>query len=208
MKTVFFLLLINFSAVFSHEFPMLNNRIAKTDKRYSTFQTALTLMTNQNAYTIVETGTARGGSLNCAGDGCSTLIFGDWAYENHATVYSVDIDPLALSCSFNALGKAADNVLLVEQDSIEFLSTFNGSIDFLYLDSYGFQLDNPLPSQNHHLNEIIAAYPHLARDCVVMIDDCDLPYGGKGKLVIEYLLERGWKILAESYQVILIRGDQ
>jgi hypothetical protein len=30
-----------------------------------------------------------------------------------------------------------------------------------------------------------------------------LPGGGKGKLVIEYMLERNWEIVMQEYQVIL-----
>lgn len=57
----------------------------------------------------------------------------------------------------------------------------------------------------HHCREIIAAYPWLTPHSVVMIDDCDLPYGGKGKLAIEYLTNRGWVIFRSGYQVILIQ---
>jgi hypothetical protein len=77
-------------------------------------------------------------------------------------------------------------------------------IDFLYLDSYDYEWNNPSPSQEHHLREIQAAFPRLHENSVVMIDDCALPQGGKGKLAIEYLKERGWKILLEQYQTILI----
>lgn len=53
-----------------------------------------------------------------------------------------------------------------------------------YLDSFDFDISNPLPSQKHHLKEIEAAYDKLTDNSVVMIDDCDLPGGGKGKGVI------------------------
>ena len=37
-----------------------------------------------------------------------------------------------------------------------------------------------------------------------MVDDCDLPRGGKCKLVREFLLERGWKMVASSYQEVFV----
>jgi hypothetical protein len=42
-----------------------------------------------------------------------------------------------------------------------------------------------------------------------MIDDCDLSFGGKGKLVIQYLLDRGWKIALSGFDILpsLKEGD-
>jgi hypothetical protein len=95
-------------------------------------------------------------------------------------------------------------VHLVEGDSVNFLKNFDRQIDFLYLDSYDFEKNNPSPSQQHHLREIEAAYDKLTPQSIVMIDDCDLAHGGKGKLVIAYLLDKGWSIYAQDYQVILV----
>jgi hypothetical protein len=78
-------------------------------------------------------------------------------------------------------------------------------IDFIYLDSYDYELNNPIGSQLHHLKEIEAAHPFLRESSVIMIDDCDLPEGGKGKFAIEFLLERGWRVVKKQYQVILAR---
>lgn len=182
----------------------LNHRIFPNDKRFVTFQRVLNLMKERGVKTIVETGTARNGECNCAGDGCSTPIWGNWAKQNQATVYSVDIDPLAIHNSSLACSAYQDHMTFVSSDSVEFLANFNQPIDFLYLDSYDFDFSDPEPSQKHHLKEIIAAYPHLHKKSIIMIDDCDLPFGGKGKLVIDYLLDRGWKVILSAYQVILI----
>lgn len=184
---------------------VLEERIPENNHRYATFFFALLLMKERNVRTIVETGTARGGCRDCIGDGCSTLIFGDWALQNGSRLYSVDIDKKALENAKHALGKAGEFVNFTHHDSVEFLKSFNQSIDFLYLDSYDFDPKNPKPSQEHHLQEIQAAYPWLTKQSIVMIDDCALVHGGKGKLVIEYLLEKGWKIAAEGYQVLLVQ---
>jgi len=182
----------------------LENRIPKENARHQTFLKAMELMLERNVKTIVETGTSRYGGVHCIGDGCSTLIFSDWAKENNATLYSVDIDRNALLHAKAALKPPIEHVHFVHKDSVEFLKNFNRPIDFLYLDSYDFELDNPNPSQQHHLNEIKAAMPWLTENSIILIDDCDLPYGGKGKLVIEFLEDRGWKVLLEGYQVILV----
>lgn len=201
--TAFFLLVSNTTcATIEND---LSLRISPNDKRYPTFLLALQLMQERNVETIVETGTARNGVSACGGDGCSTSIFATWARKNKAALYSVDIDPKAIAKA-KSVTRKNPNVKFFIEDSVTFLSRFDKTIDFLYLDSFDFDSNNPLPSQIHHLNEIIAAYPHLSDNTIIMIDDCDLPHGGKGKLVIEYLLEKGWQILLAKYQTILIKN--
>lgn len=175
------------------------------DVRYATFDLAFQFMEQRNAKILVETGTARFGARGCNVDGCSTLKLGKWAKLHDAQVFSVDNNPQAIAESENALRSVNPSVAFYCMDSIAFLEHFDQVIDFLYLDSYDFERNNPTPSQQHHLKEIIAAYPHLGDHSVVMIDDCDLPHGGKGKLVIPWLQERGWKIALSNFQTILIK---
>ncbi len=182
----------------------LADRIHCDDKRYATFQECFKLMEARNVKVIVETGTSRYGLKNCAGDGCSTVLFADWARDHNATLVSVDIDPEAIAESSEAVNSINNNVQFVTQDSISFLSNFGQPIDFLYLDSYDFDFKNPRPSQVHHLKEIKAVMPFLHENTIIMIDDCDLPHGGKGKLVIHFLLAHGWQIAMSGYQTILV----
>jgi predicted O-methyltransferase YrrM len=186
----------------------LRYRIHPSNSRYETIKTALELMEQRRVKTIVETGTARYGGANFASDGGSTIIYSHYARDHRCQFYSVDINPDSLEVARRAVARAlrgiGKNLHFVAQDSVEFLRDFPGQIDFLYLDSYDFDANDPQPSQLHHLREIEAAYPHLTHDTIILIDDCDLPQGGKGKLVIEFLLEKGWKILQSSYQVILV----
>ncbi len=187
-----------------HARVVLQNRIYPDDKRFVTMNYVLQLMNQRKVRTIVETGTARNGECNCRGDGCSSPIWGQWANRNKALVYSVDIDPQAINCSSAACTSYSKRMKFAMSDSVEFLENFNKPIDFLYLDSYDFDSANPTPSQEHHLKEIIAAYPHLHKKSIIMIDDCDLPHGGKGMLAIQYLLDKGWKIGLSGYQVVMI----
>ncbi len=48
---------------------------------------------------------------------------------------------------------------------------------------------------------------HLHEQSVILIDDCGLPHGGKGKLAIEFLKDQGWILLKEGYQTLLIYPD-
>ncbi|NDD58645.1 MAG: class I SAM-dependent methyltransferase [Chlamydiae bacterium] len=188
----------------------LDGRLSPKDKRYKTFMAAINLLNQRQAQTIVETGTARFGSSNFEGDGGSSIIFSDWANDHAATFYSVDINQDYINDAYEAVQKTIPNIktplFFICSDSIEFLRNFGQSIDFLYLDSYDFDVNDPLPSQQHHLEELKASYRWLHEDSVIMIDDCNLPFGGKGKLAIEFLTKRGWKMLRNEYQVILVRN--
>ena len=184
----------------------LTDYIDKRNKRFTSFAMVKELIKQRQLTTWVETGTSRYGAKQCESDGCSTMVYSDWLRELPGEMYSVDIDPRSIAASRAALRYSFDKIHFVTGDSIEFLKNFDRPIDFLYLDSYDFDFNNHAPSQGHHLNEIKAAYDKLHDLSVIMIDDCDLPGGGKGKLVIEYLTQNGWMIVYSGYQVILIKN--
>lgn len=181
------------------------NRISPGGLRYDTFLKTMQILEKRGAKVLVETGTSRGGFNSFGGDGGSTILFSHWASLHGAQFYSVDICPKNIFASAQATKAYANHVTYICADSVEFLTHFSQKIDFLYLDSYDFDANNPAPSQQHHLKEIQAAYPLLHAESVVLIDDCRLPHGGKGKLVIAYLMEKGWKIVAKDYQVLMVK---
>ena len=178
-------------------------------KRRDTLREVLRLLDERRAKVLLETGVARMGLEKSKGDGASTIVFGLWAKNNDAHLYSVDIDPEATrraGVAVDAMG-LGDSVTLVTSDSVEYLDEFTDTVDFLYLDSYDYhKTDTAIQkaSQDHHLKEINAIEGCLHDDTVILIDDCDLPNGGKGKLVIQYLTEAGWKVHMSEYQVIMV----
>lgn len=190
----------------------LQGKIHPRNPRYQTMKIALELLEKRKPRVLVETGTAREGDRGFGtetfiGDGGSTLIFAQWAKAHGSQLYTVDINQEAINKAKAALiARDTDqNVHFACSDSVEFLENFNQKIDFLYLDSFDFDFNDPLPSQTHHLHEIVKALPLLSKNSVVMIDDCDLPSGGKGGLAIPYLLENGWRVYAQGYQMIFVR---
>lgn len=183
----------------------LKNRLQTNNNRYGSFLCVLQLLKQNNAKILVEIGTARDGDTNFTWDGGSTIIFADWATDNDAVLYSVDIDPKAVEKAKEATLNYAANAHIICDDSLAFIEEFNLPIDFLYLDSYDYDIKDPEPSRQHHLKEIILAYPKLHDNSVVMIDDCDLPGGGKGVYVIKFLTDRGWKVVYDGYQVVLVK---
>ena len=181
-------------------------------KRRDTLREVLRLLGERGATTLLETGVARMGLEKSKGDGASTIVFGLWAKQNDAHLYSVDIDPEATERAGQAVAKMdlSDSVTLVTSDSVAYLDEFTDMVDFLYLDSYDYhKTDTAIQtaSQAHHLKEIEAIEGCLHEDTVILIDDCDMPNGGKGKLVIERLTAKGWKVHMSEYQVVLVHGQ-
>ncbi|OGB83691.1 hypothetical protein A3F66_05220 [candidate division TM6 bacterium RIFCSPHIGHO2_12_FULL_32_22] len=208
MKKLFLIyILLLTRTLFSEDFTIYTkDRLISPNLREYTFVEALKLMSERNVKTIVETGTARAGAAGFNGDGGSTIILGHWAHNHNARMFSVDINPDYVVASRSACKEYENGITFVCSDSLKFLHAFKDTIDFLYLDSLDYDFDNPTISQEHHLNEIKAIYKNLHDNAIIMIDDCgELPGGGKGGLVIPWLLDRGWKIHTKGYQVILTK---
>jgi predicted O-methyltransferase YrrM len=177
-------------------------------KRRATFSLVLDLLTKGEAKNLVETGTAREGLKGVRSQGASTIVFGKWAKLNNAKLNSVDLN----EDSVRVAQKEVDNwnleehVTIHHSDSIKYLSAIDRPIDFLYLDSYDYSTDPEvqLKSQEHHLAEFKTSEHNLHDNSIVLIDDCALPGGGKGKLAIEYMISKGWRVILEKYQVVLL----
>lgn len=180
-------------------------------RRRNTFKKTLELLSQTKAQTIIETGTSREGLKGAKSNGAATLVFGKWARENNAELHSVDISQKSVDVAQQWVEKCnlTENVQVHLSDSVAFLEKFDNKVDLLYLDSFDYTPDRAMQiaSQEHHLKEFIAIQDKLHKDTIVLIDDCKLPGGGKGKMVIKYMQEQGWKILIESYQVLLLHKD-
>jgi len=180
-------------------------------KRRDTFRKTLDLLSDRNAKVLIETGTARIGLRGAKSNGASTIIFAAWARQNGTVLHSVDTseDSISAAKAEVVAQGLADYVSWHKEDSLKFLAGFDEMVDFIYLDSYDYdKVDTSIQkaSQEHHLAEFKAIEPRLHENSLVLIDDCDLPNGGKGKLAIEYMLERRWKILMREYQVLLAQS--
>ncbi len=177
-------------------------------KRHNTFRKTLKLLEARNAKILVETGTSRNGLKNTKSDGASTIVFGAWAVQNNAYLYSVDHDLEAIATAKKAILRLEfqDYVEFVNADSLPFLANFKQKIDFLYMDSFDYDKRDKAQqrlSQEHHLKEFQAVRSKLHPKSLVLIDDCKLAGGGKGTLAIEYMREKGWKVEIDAYQCLL-----
>lgn len=180
-------------------------------KRRDTFRKTLELLDTTKARTIVETGTSREGLHGAKSNGAATIVFGKWAKLNDAILHSVDISEKSVAAARKEVvaQELESHVQLHLSDSIKFLEDFSEPVDFLYLDSYDYSNDVAVQkkSQEHHLLEFKAIEGQLHEKSIVLIDDCDLPNGGKGKLAVAYMLHNDWRILMNRYQILLVRKD-
>lgn len=173
--------------------------------RFTSFKKALELLFARTNYSclIVETGTIRG--HKDWGAGCSTRLFGEFVHKFGGRFITVDASSKMIKLSKSIMRRWPHTVEWVCQDSVQFLQTFKGTIDLLYLDSLDYKSSDPLPAQNHALEEIKAALPILTDTSIVLIDDNNDHGGGKSKLAKAFLIENGWIELINAKQSLLVR---
>ena len=99
-----------------------------------------------------------------------------------------------------------DKTEVICSDSVKYLWSLpkDEKIDFLYLDSYDINKNNPHPSQLHHVKEMCAPIDKLREGSLVCIDDHDGTGGkiGKGNYVKEFMDAIGAECIHENYQII------
>lgn len=169
--------------------------------RIQGFTRVMELLDAKHDPAIVEVGTTRRIG-NWVADGYSTPLFAWYVARYGGTLHSVDIEPEAARLCEGIIkdyGIPMDKTRLVTADGIAFLDSFDGLIDFLYLDGWDYSLfdteeafDERLASEQAHLECFLAAEPHLAKGAVVLIDDVleTRSWLGKGRRLIPYLMAR------------------
>lgn len=164
-------------------------------------------------YTIVETGCMRAdhGQLAIGDDGASTYLFDDFINYYDGQVISVDINQDNVN---HASSMTGDRTNVYCQDSVEFLWNLSPKlkIDFLYLDSYDFEPDNPVPSQLHHVKELCAVMKNLKKGTIIVVDDhlntpefdslrATFAQGGKARFVEDFMKNIDAELLFDGYQI-------
>jgi hypothetical protein len=160
--------------------------------RLSTIKLAFHLLNHYNPINFVETGTARKNHIthpnveDRAADGCSTVLFGDYCYNvGSGKVWTCDISAENIDNCKIGTEQYKKYIEYVVMDSVDFLSTFNDKIDFLYLDSLDSHANM---SAEHQLKEIKAAFDKIHNKTIILLDDL----GQKTKLSIPFLKENNW----------------
>jgi predicted O-methyltransferase YrrM len=177
----------------------------KLKVRYRSFSKAIHLAVTRNVKNIIETGTAREEG-NWKGDGLSTILFGDFCKTFGARVTTCDISRENIEICRQLTEIYKDYITYITGDSVQFLKNYDAKIDFLYLDSFDSSNGNVSQAQEHNLAEIKSAEDKLHENTIILIDDYKKdPSAGKGALTVPYLLKKGWKLVHDDVQAILIR---
>tara|TARA_R100000231_G_scaffold8027_3_gene10930 strand:- start:494 stop:1132 length:639 start_codon:yes stop_codon:yes gene_type:complete len=159
---------------------------------------------------IVETGTIRE-DYNFEGDGCSTILFDRYVDTQGGTLLTVDIDPVACKNARTVTTHAE----VIEADSVEFLSTLEGHVDLLYLDSFNIYnwLDD-WEASGHHLKELFAAKNVIKEGTLIVVDDNLYMKNtdtnkkfGKGRMIQELMKSIGIPPYIDGYHMGWIWED-
>ena len=146
---------------------------------------------------LVETGCLRG--LNWEGDGCSSILFHEFAVRSRSKFFSIDVCREHCAIARKHCPKAT----VLCGDSVATLYRLRGvlkRIDFLYLDSFDVDWGDPHPSALHHLKELCAAGPMLGRGAIVFVDD-NAENSGKPLYVKDYMRSIGARLVHDGYQI-------
>lgn len=196
----------------------LEEMIAKTGKRQSSFQLMIDFLDTVKDPLIIETGCAHPMNpiwgtedVSFADDGWSTRIFDAYITRKGGEFHSIDIDPVHVDF---AKSLVSENTQVHCSDSVEFLWNANESlteegnfIDLLYLDSYDFEFEGPnlYLSPAHHLKELTAIISRLRPGSMVAVDDNFIRNGrrvGKGMFVEEFMNSIGKPLVHDGHQLI------
>lgn len=161
-------------------------------KRHQAFATIAELL--PEGCRIVETGTVRQID-NWEGDGQSTIVWDTLATSLGGTVTTIDINPIGAELVAELELQATTAIV---GDSLDVIPTLTGHADFLYLDSFDVDFDNPQPAAAHHLSELTAALNLLAPGSLVAVDD-NRDDKGKGSEVAWFLAEHGAVEIVRGY---------
>ena len=177
---------------------------ARLGRRYETMKAALNLVLGHGGRNIVETGSLRD-PTNWGGDGCSTLIFSEFAATYGMHLWTCDNDPRVIETAIQVTKSYSSSVTYVCSDSVGFLLHFDNPIDLLFLDSFDCSpTGDASAAQSHNLNELIAAFPQFGERGIVLLDDNHWENGGKTKRSKAYLRSAVWRCVMYSWQSLWI----
>jgi hypothetical protein len=159
------------------------------------------LARKQTGFTLVETGCVRG--KDRWGDGQSTVLFDHFARLHDGRVYSMELD--AEHAAIASTLVSARCRIVVGDSVVNLQRLAVPSVDLLYLDSLDIDFNAPVPSQLHHLFELLSANRFLKPGVIVAVDD-NIRVGdrriGKGEYVRQWFERVGLKPLYDGYMLV------
>ena len=172
---------------------------------------------------VVEIGTTR---ENAPGQG-STRLLAEQCKKQGLEFITVDMDPNNTLCAKNLFKQLDINFSAVTMKGELYLSTYQGQIDFIFLDAYDFdhgmhselrqeryvkylgsEIDEKLCHQMH-LDCAEALIAKLSPDGIICFDDTwqneEGAWLAKGTMAVPYLLSNGFEIIEARNKAILMR---
>jgi hypothetical protein len=130
-----------------------------------------------------------------------------WAFYTDCEIITCDIDETLVKLFKE--DERLKNIKFVLDDGINFLNNFSRKkkIDFLFLDAWDVVPNTEYAEK--HLESYLSIRDNLSDKSLILIDDTDVggEYGGKGKLLIPYLLQDGWKEIFTGRQSLYANFD-
>jgi hypothetical protein len=151
--------------------------------------------------TIIEVGSGVHGEMS----GDSVLV---WARKTAARrVIALDLDAGNIAAVRNATAEHA-NVEAMVADGIEYVRTFDGRIDLLYLDFWVDDAQGALPGSARS-EAYGRVYEHardkLAPTALLLLDDTDHVHPWKHTEIVPKARADGFRVLWEGRQTLLVR---
>lgn len=196
------------------------------DQRWPTFRAALNLLAEKSeteVCDILETGCQR--QPDDYGAGCSTTLFAFYL-ENFAlpggTLTSVDNNTKHMTVCSNLLFNKFNpsnrewTFLPYVEDSLIQLTNFKENhqeFDLIYLDSFDADLEDGVitkKAQKHQLEEAklaVELFSETNSFRILLLDDNNLPFGGKTKLTREFLAANNWVEILSWQQSLWIKSN-
>lgn len=201
--------------------------------RYFTFNHAFELFMRNNGRVVVELGTSRsfvhGGLPGCNSDdvqywqpnnpaawdwgaGIFTRVAAECLQEQYTVFHTVDLAAAHIARCKVITKPFADKISYHVSSSQNFLNRFVGQIDLLYLDTGDMTPIEPTAQLQLEEAKIIVERNLIAPNGLILIDDVKnttpQKFGetsdlGKSKYSLPYLLEHGFVIIDNEYQVLL-----
>lgn len=144
--------------------------------------------------------------------GCFTRVIGELIQETDIDFISVDLNPYHIRRS-QTITEGLSNIEHIVMSSEEFLASGEGQIDFLYMDTGDMTPIEPTAQLHLREAELIVKRDLISDNGVILIDDVrnttpkvfadeESDYG-KAKYSIPYLIDNGFELVMDEYQVVL-----
>jgi hypothetical protein len=146
--------------------------------------------------------------------GCFTRIVGELIQGTDIDFITVDLEPRHIRRS-KIVTEGLGNIEHVLMSSEEFLLSGEGKIDFLYMDTGDMSPIEPTAQLHLRESKILVENDLISDNGIILIDDVrnttpkiiskeESDYG-KAKYSIPYLMENGFELVMDEYQVVLVK---